>query len=285
MNVTWLFVAALFWAATAVALYWFFYETGSRWLNDFNDRHALTIARFLLTEREEVGAPRVRRVLIWIEIALFVIGLLVSRHPLFGLWAVGLGLFGIRYFGEILKQRATDRFDDQMVDVAFAFRNSLKAGMTLPQTMVMIATDFQPPASEQFRMATLETEVGASIEEALHHLVERVPNRDLKMMVDSIEILRQTGGNMVETFEGVAETLKNRKRVEGKIKTLTAQGRYQTIMLCAMPFVMLLILYFMNRSYVEILFSTFLGWCVLSLAVMLVATGWVVIRKITTIEV
>lgn len=282
---TWLLVAALFWALTAVALYWFFYERGSQWLLDFNERHSITIARFLLHEREDTGGPRVRRVLVAIEITLFAVGLAVSRHPLFGLWALGLGLFGIRYFGEFLKTRATERFDDQMVDIAFAFRNSLKAGMSLQQTMQMISTDFQPPASEQFRMATREIQVGASIEEALHHLVERVPNRDLKMMVGSIEILRQTGGNMVETFEGVAETLKNRKRVEGKIKTLTAQGRYQTIMLCAMPFVMLLILYFMNRSYVEILFSTFLGWCVLSLVVLLVATGWVVIRKITTIEV
>lgn len=281
----WLLLAILFWSATAIALYWFFYEQGSRWLHDFNDRHARTIARLMLTEREETAVPRIKRILVIIEIVLFVIGLAISRHPLFGLWAVGLGLFGIRYFGDFLRTRAAERFDDQMVDVAFAFRNSLKAGMSLQQTMQMIATDFQPPASEQFRMATREIQVGASIEEALHHLVERVPNRDLKMMVDSIEILRQTGGNMVETFEGVAETLKNRKRVEGKIKTLTAQGRYQTIMLCAMPFVMLIILYFMNRSYVQILFTTFLGWCVLSLVVMLVATGWVVIKKITTIEV
>ena len=280
----WLLLTALFWAATAVVLYWYFYDWGSRWIREYNERHATTIARFLHAEGDS-GAPRVKRVLIIIEIVLFAIGLGISRHPLFGLWALGLGLFAIHYYGDFLKARAAERFDDQMVDIAFACRNSLKAGMSLQQTMQLIATDFQPPASEQFRMATREIQVGASIEEALHHLVERVPNRDLKMMVDSIEILRQTGGNMVETFEGVADTLKNRKRVEGKIKTLTAQGRYQTLMLCAMPFVMLLILYFMNRSYVQILFSTFLGWCVLSLVVMLVATGWVVIKKITTIEV
>ena len=119
----------------------------------------------------------------------------------------------------------------------------------------------------------------------MHHLVERVPNNDLKMMVDSIDILRQTGGNMVETFEGVAETLKNRKKVEGKIKTLTAQGRYQTIMLCAMPFVMLLILYFLNREYVQPFFSTFLGWLLLSVVVLLVVTGWVIINKLIAIEV
>jgi tight adherence protein B len=130
-----------------------------------------------------------------------------------------------------------------------------------------------------------EIQVGASIEEALHHLVERVPNADLKMMVGSVEILRQTGGNMVETFEGVAETLKNRKKVEGKIKTLTAQGRYQTLMLCAMPFVMLLILYVMNRDYVQPLFTTFLGWLILSVVVLLVVTGYVIINKITHIEV
>jgi hypothetical protein len=104
---TWLLIAALLWAATAVALYWFFYERGSQWLRDFNGRHSVTIARFLLREREETGAPRVRRVLVAIEITLFAVGLAVSRHPLFGLWALGLGLFGIRYYGEFLKTRAT----------------------------------------------------------------------------------------------------------------------------------------------------------------------------------
>jgi tight adherence protein B len=283
--VLWLGITLLLWAATAVVAYWFFYTPASAWLDEFNERHAATIGPFIFDAPPAEAAVRTKPILYGVEAASFLIGLLISAHPLFGFWALGMGLFGIRYFGMYLRQRAADRFDDQLVDVAMAFRNSLKAGLSLPQTMQMIATDFTPPASDQFRMAVREIQVGASIEEALHHLVERVPNADLRMMVGSVEILRQTGGNMVETFEGVAETLKNRKKVEGKIKTLTAQGRYQTLMLCAMPFVMLLILYVMNRDYVQPLFTTFLGWLILSVVVLLVVTGYVIINKITHIEV
>lgn len=280
-----LILTLFFWAATAVALYWFFYTPVSAWIDGFNERHAAIIGPFFVDETPAVATQKMKRVLYGIEIALFVIGFAVSNHPLFGFWAVGLGLFAIRYFARYLRIRAAERFDDQLVDVAFAFRNSLKAGLTLPQAVQVVANDFTPPASDQFRIVGRELQIGASIEEALGHLVERVPNPDLKIMVDSVEVLRQTGGNMIETFDGVAETLKNRKKVEAKIKTLTAQGRYQTMMLCAMPFVMLLILYFMNREYVQPLFSTFLGWLLLSLMVVLVVTGYVIINKITAIEV
>jgi len=280
-----LLIAMLFWGATAVVTYWWFYAPASAWLDGFNLAQASVIGPVVSHERKEIAIEKTKRALLWIEGISFAIALIVSKHPLFGFWAVGITLFGIRYFGKFAQERAASRFDDQLVDVAFAFRNSLKAGMGLQQTMQMIANDFRPPASEQFRMAVREVSVGASIEEALHHLVERIPNNDLKMMVDSIDILRQTGGNMVETFEGVAETLKNRKKVEGKIKTLTAQGRYQTIILCAMPFVMLVILYFLNRDYVQLFFSTFLGWVLLSMVVVLVITGWVIINKLIAIEV
>lgn len=281
----WLAITILLWAATAIVAYWFFYTPAAQWLDNFNEHNAAVIGPFFNDPPAEVATAKTKRALYVIEAAAFVIGLLVSQHPLFGFWALGLTLIGIRYYGKFLRQRAAERFDDQLVDVAMAFRNSLKAGLTLPQTMQMIASDFTPPASDQFRMCVREIQVGASIEEALQHLVERVPNADLRMMVGSVEILRQTGGNMVETFEGVAETLKNRKKVEGKIKTLTAQGRYQTLMLCAMPFVMLMILYAMNREYVRPLFSTFLGWLLLSVVVLLVVTGYIIINKITHIEV
>lgn len=282
---TYLVLALFFWAATAVAAYWWFYQPGSAWLDRFNQTQAAVIGPHLSSEVKAVAIAKTKRTLYIVEGILFVVALLVSEHPLFGFWAVGIGLFLIRYFGKWVQERAASQFDDQLVDVAFAFRNSLKAGLSLNQTMQLISTDFRPPASDQFRMVVREIQVGASIEEALHHLVERVPNNDLKMMVDSIDILRQTGGNMVETFEGVAETLKNRKKVEGKIKSLTAQGRFQTIMLCAMPFVMLLILYFLNREYVQPFFSTFLGWLLLSVVVLLVVTGWVIINKLIAIEV
>ena len=209
----------------------------------------------------------------------------MAGHVFFGFWGVGFALFAIQYVAKLLHMREIEKFDSQMLDITYAFKNSLKAGMTLQQAMQLIANEFSAPASEEFKVALREIHLGASIEETLSHLQERMPNSELNIMVNAIEILRQTGGNMVETFETLAETLKNRKRVEGKIKTLTAQGRMQGIILCVMPFAMLFILYFLNRDYVTPLLSTALGWVILTVVVMLVSLGWFLITKVIAIEV
>lgn len=255
------------------------------WIRGYNKRYAVRLAHFFRDEKNVADPARIRRFLVLGEVGGFVGGTVLSMNPIFGLWGLGFAIFAVQYVAKLLEMRDLEKFDGQMLDVVQTMKNSLKAGMTLQQAMQMIATEFQEPAREQFSVALREIQIGASIEEALHHLEERVPNSELKMMVNAIEILRQTGGNMVETFDTLAETLKNRKRVEGKIKSLTAQGRIQAIILCAMPFVMALILYFLSREYIQPLFNTILGWVILTIVLMLVSTGWVIIKKVITIEV
>lgn len=281
-----LYVVTIFlWAATAFFVGMFLLEPGWNWLQSYNLRQAEKLSHHFRENGKPRDPVRLRRILLGIEIAAFIVGTLLALNPFFGLWGLGFAIFGMRYVARLLDMRELEKFDSQMIDIIYTMRNSLKAGMTLQQAMQMITTEFAPPASEQFRIVLREMQLGASIEEALNHLQERVPNGELKMMVNAIEILRQTGGNMVETFESLAETLKNRKRVEGKIKSLTAQGRIQAIMLCAMPFVMSLILYFLSRDFIAPLFNTVLGWVILTVVVMLVSTGWIIIQKVIAIEV
>jgi tight adherence protein B len=285
MNPYWL-LAILFWFLTGLVFALFFFEPARNWLKSFNTRYAERYARYF---RREDGKPRdalqMKRRLIWFEIGAVIIGTLLFKNPLFGFWAFGFTLFGIYYLGKLLHKRELDKFDEQMVDITYAMKNALKAGMTLQQAMALVATEFQPPASEQFQIALREVQLGASIDDSLKHLEERVPNADLKIIVNAVEILRQTGGNMIETFENVTETLKNRKRVEGKIKSITAQGRMGAIILCAMPFVMALLLYFLSREYISPLFTTLLGNIILTIVLLLVSTGWIMIQKIISIEV
>ena len=285
MNVYWV-LAIIFWFLTGLVFTLFFLEPVKNWFRSFNTRYAERYARYF---RREDGKPRdpvqMRKTLLTFEIGAFVVGALLFMNPLFGFWTLGFTLFGIFYFGKLLHKRELDKFDDQMVDITYAMKNALKAGMTLQQAMALVATEFQPPASEQFQIALREVQLGASIDEAMKHLEERVPNADLKIIVNAVEILRQTGGNMIETFENVTETLKNRKRVEGKIKSITAQGRMGAIILCAMPFVMALLLYFLSREYISPLFNTLLGNVILTIVLLLVSTGWIMIQKIISIEV
>lgn len=279
------YLAVFFWFVTGIVFALFFLEPVRRWLRDFNARYAEQYAIHFRSEGKAANPERVRAIFRYAEIGSFFVGFAMFQSPIFGLWATGSVFFGITYFGKLLHQRELDKFDDQMVDITYALKNGLKAGMTLQQSMQLIATEFKAPASEQFKIALREIQLGASVEEALKHLEERLHNEDLKIIVNAVEILRQTGGNMIETFENVTDTLKTRKRVEGKIKSLTAQGRMGAIILCAMPFVMALLLYFLSRDYIEPLFTTVLGNILLTIVLLLVSTGWVLIQKIISIEV
>jgi tight adherence protein B len=280
-----LLVAVFAWFLFGLVIYVFFGDTLLAKAKAFNEKYAERYAHHFRKGEKKRDPAQVKKTLFWIELGAFLFGLLIMRSVIFSLWAVGFAFFVIYYTEKLLHIREMEKFDDQLVDVVYAMKNSLKAGMTLQQSMQLISTEFADPAAEQFRIALREVQIGASVEESLRHLEERMPNADLKIMVNAVEILRQTGGNMIETFENITETLKNRKRVEGKIKTLTAQGRMQAIILCAMPFAMLLMLYFLNREYVEPLFQTALGVVVLTVVLLLVSTGWVIIKKIITIEV
>lgn len=283
---TYFILSIALWFLFGVVFALFFLQPAQNWFRSFNTRYAERYSRYFRDEHRKPRDPQqFRKLLVSFEVGSFVVGTFLFLNPIFGFWALGFTLFAIYYFGKLLHKRELDKFDDQMVDITYAMKNALKAGMTLQQAMGLVATEFQPPASEQFQIALREVQLGASVEEALRHIEERMPNADLKIIVNAVEILRQTGGNMIETFENVTETLKNRKRVEGKIKSLTAQGRMGAIILCAMPFVMALMLYFLNRSYIEPLFTTLLGNIILTIVLLLVSTGWVVIQKIISIEV
>jgi tight adherence protein B len=279
------FLAVALWFLFGLVIVLFFGPALVEWVRKFNLKYGERYAHHFKIEGKRRNPADVARTLLWIEVGAFVVATLLFRNAFFTFWAFGAVFGATWYFDKLLHQKELEKFDDQMVDITYAMKNSLKAGMTLQQSMQLIATEFRDPASEQFKIGLREIQIGANVEEALAHVEERMPNADLKIIVNAVEILRQTGGNMIDTFEQVTETLKNRKRVEGKIKTLTAQGRMQAIILCAMPFVMMLMLYFMNREYVEPLFTTALGIVMLTVICLLVATGWIIINKIITIEV
>lgn len=285
MSMNLLLIAVFLWFLTGLFITYAFGESIAAWVRRYNLRYGERYAHYFRKRGQPEDPQKWARRLFWAEMIAIALGLLLFRNVTFALWCLGFVLFSTYYVAKLLHKRELERFDNQMVDVTYAMKNSLKAGMTLQQAMTLIATEFASPASDEFRIALREIQLGASIEESLKHMDERLNNPDFKLMVNAIEILRQTGGNMVETFENITQTLKSRKRVEGKIKTLTAQGRAQAIILCAMPFAMAAMLYFLNRPYIEPMFTTILGNVLLTIVLLMVSSGWVIINKIITIEV
>jgi len=175
--------------------------------------------------------------------------------------------------------------DNQLVDVLILMANAMKSGLSLLQAVEMAATESRKPIVSEFEKVLKEVQLGQSIDHALLHMSERAQLPDLEMAVHSIVTLRETGGNLSETFMTVAHTIVERKKVEGKIGSLTAQGLYQGLAMCAMPFVMGAMFFLMDPAYMDPMLTTALGWILWVAVIILDALGMWMIMKIVNIDV
>jgi tight adherence protein B len=178
-----------------------------------------------------------------------------------------LGLAG--YFGPwgvVLYQRyrRLDAIDGQLVDTLILMSNGLKAGLSLQQSLELVAHEMKPPISDEFGRIVKEIHLGRLTDDALRRFRERVPLEDVNIAVEAILTLRETGGNLSETFEVIAHTIMERKKVQGKIKSLTAQGMSQGVLICLMPPAMMLLFSILDASYMRPFFTTALGWMMMT---------------------
>ncbi len=233
----------------------------------------------------QVSEQQARRILIVSIIGLGAIAYIISFNFLVLFYAAAIGMFLPVMLLRYAKKRRLEKFDRQMMDIVNTVSNALKSGLNLQQAFEFLVNEMKPPISEEFDLVLKEVRLGAQIEDALENLIKRIPLPELEMMVIAIQTLRRTGGNMIETFDVIGQVIKERRKVEGKIKALTAEGLTQGYIMCAMPAVLGTVIYLLDPGFIRPLFSTFLGWLMMSLMVGLIAVGWIVIKKMVSIEV
>jgi tight adherence protein B len=194
-----------------------------------------------------------------------------------GLLAAGLALQAPRVGLRFLKARRIRMFNEQLVDALTTMSNALKAGFSIQQA--------RNPIAQEFGVFLQQTRVGVRFEDALAQLNERVPSEDLTLMVAAIEIARRTGGNLTEVFDKIAATIRERARIEGRIRSLTAMGKLQGIVVGAMPILLLFALSLLEPKMVKTFVTSFQGIAILIVVVLLELAGALVIRKIIRIKV
>jgi tight adherence protein B len=200
---------------------------------------------------------------------------------LFGAVGGALPYGWVRY----LQHQRVLALDNQLVDALILMANGLRSGLSLLQAIELADQEMKPPIADEIGRLLNEVRLGRPIDDALVGMADRLGLPDLEIAVHSIVTLRETGGNLSETFMTVANTIVERKKVEGKIRSLTAQGVYQGAGLCAMPFAFGLLFYVMDPAYMRPMFTTWLGWSIWAVVVILDALGMWMILKITKIDV
>jgi len=199
-----------------------------------------------------------------------------------------VGAFALRgpsYLLKLLKIRRLNRFNLQLGDTLVGMSNALRAGFSITQAFESVVRDGENPIAQEFDVFLQQTRVGVSFSDALAHLEERVGSDDLKLVTVAIDTARRTGGNLTEIFDRIAATIRERLRIERRIRTLTAQGRLQGIIVGFMPIIIGVALMIVDPQMMLPFLHSTLGVVVMSAVAILIALGGLVIRKIIRIDV
>lgn len=184
-----------------------------------------------------------------------------------------------------LDARRRARFNDQLPEALGTMSNALRAGFSLSQAFDSVVEQGEKPMCEEFAIFQSQVRIGMGFEEALEAMSQRVGSDDLSLVTTAILVSRRTGGNVTEVFDKISDTIRARMKVERKVRTLTAQGRMQGIIVSAMPLILGTIMVIIKpKMMIPFLCSTTGALAVLGVAV-LIALGWLMISKIIKIDV
>ena len=189
------------------------------------------------------------------------------------------------------KAKRLQAFNDHLADTITLVGNALRAGASFLQAIELVVRETQPPISTEFNRVIREVNLGLPFEQALSNMVRRVRSEDLELMTTAISIQHQVGGNLAEILDSIAFTIRERNRIQGDIRTLTAQQRMSGYVVAGLPIFLVAILSVIAPNFMEPMFGDPyivgipLGVIVLAIGAIMMLIGFLAIRKIVDIEV
>jgi tight adherence protein B len=209
----------------------------------------------------------------------------VTGNAIIGLLLGAIGLIAPATYIRIKAARRIKAFEQQLPDVLQMMSGALRAGYSIQQALAAVAEDGGPPAREEFRRATSEIRLGATLDQALRQMAGRIRVVDFDWIVMAIEIQREVGGDLAEVLDSIAGTIRERERLRRHISALTAEGRLSGWILGGLPFFMAGMLLLINPEYLATLFESGMGLAMIAGASVLMVIGAFWMRKVIRIEV
>lgn len=196
-----------------------------------------------------------------------------------------IGFFVPWFVLQNLRKKRVKKLELQLIDALELLGNSLKSGLTLPQATELLVREFPPPISQEFALVLAETRLGVDFTEALENMATRLESNVVFILATGVSIVKRCGGDLSVIFNNIAQTIRDRATIEGKLEAVTAQGRFQGLILGMMPFALIVVLYFVDRQHVYTLFGYQIGIWAFSLVCIMVIMAQLWIRKLLSIDV
>ena len=229
----------------------------------------------------------VTRLLMFCAVAGFLAGLAtytIANALLAFLLAIVAAVLPIFHVSRTRKKRLL-KFNSQLPDTLDLLSRSLAVGHAFSESLYQVASEMPEPIATEFRITFEEQKLGLTIKAALDRMSERVPIPDLHLCVTAMQIQRETGGNLAEILEKVAQTIRDRFRLMEDFRTMTTSSRGSAWILCGLPFVIIFVMTALNPEYMAVLLYDWRGHYVLAAAGVLQILGVITIKKILNIRV
>ncbi len=210
---------------------------------------------------------------------------ILFKNAIFLLIGVVLGAYLPKIWLSAKRQRRVDKFNDGLADMITTIVGSLRAGYSFSQALKTVSEESESPIKEEIQTLLNELNYGISLEEALNNLKTRMPSVDLELMIHAILIQRQIGGNLSLILEIIVNTIRERKKLQRHVRTLTAQGRLSGRVIAGLPVVIFFIMFSMNRDIVMEFLYNRTGQIAIGIGVVMCLIGFFTMNRITKIEV
>jgi tight adherence protein B len=210
---------------------------------------------------------------------------MITGNPVFVTVAAVVTLFVPKWYIKRLAVRRLKRFEEQLPDALLMVSGAMRAGASLTVAMESMIKEQKPPLSQEFELMLREQRLGVDFDTALVNMEKRNPLQDFSLVVSGLRISREVGGNLAEILESLSSTLREKATMEGKIRSLTAQGKMQGLIMSCLPLLMMAALNWIEPKAMGTMFNTLFGWATLTVILVMISMGYFIIRKITTIDV
>jgi tight adherence protein B len=210
----------------------------------------------------------------------------IASKSFSALIGVAFGIAGPIIYLRSQQGKRLRKFSEQLPDMLNLMVNGLRAGYSTMQAMEAVSKEMPPPICDEFRRVVQEMQLGLPMDKALDNLVRRIPSEDLDFVVTAVNVQREVGGPLAEILDTIAFTIRERIRIKGEIRVMTSQVVMSGRILSAVPFVVFVLLWFINQEYMGEFFNNIVcGGIALVTGIIMIAVGYFVMMKIADIEV
>lgn len=232
--------------------------------------------------------------IVGVPVGMFIFGFFFPalHNPIVLLIGAVLGFFLPRFYVKRRQGGRLNSFNKQLPDTITLLANALRAGSSFLQAIELVVRESRPPISTEFQRVIREVNLGLPFEQALENMVRRVESEDLDLMATAISIQYQVGGNLAEILDSIAYTIRERVRIKGEIRTLTAQQRISGYVVAFLPIGLAGFLFIIAPSFMQPMFDPAVnisgiptGIILIGVGLTMMFIGFMFIRKIVDIEV